>query len=147
MTTARSMLLRLAACASLPLAVACGGDETQGTEDHTPVTYTIFVDGAETAPPLILTAGQTVRVRLKFFNAADEDLDDVESEHFGGLTFDPTSLATVARVSDHNYQFDVTGGPTGSGTVEVSYGHDEQADEHTFEPVAATVQATAQPPL
>lgn len=135
------MLLRLAACAALPLAVACGGDETQAPEDHTPVTYTVFVDGVETAPPLTLTEGQTVRVRLKFFNAADEDLDDVESGHFGGLAFEPASLATVARVTDHNYQFDVTGGTPGSGTVQVSYGHDEEADGTLFEPIAATVVA------
>jgi hypothetical protein len=141
MTTVRSTLLRLAACAALPLAVACGGDETQATEDHTPVSYTILVDGTEALLPLTLTAGQTIRLRLKFFNAADEDLDDVEAEHFGGLTFDPASLAGVARVSDHNYQFDVTGGTPGTGTVQVSYGHDEEVDEHTFEPVAVTVMA------
>jgi hypothetical protein len=140
-TTVRSTLLRLAACAALPLAVACGGDETQATEDHTPVTFTILVDGTETSPPLTLTAGQTVQVRLKFFNAADEDLDDVEAEHFGGLTFDPSSLASVVRVSGHNYQFDVTGGTPGTGTVQVSYGHDEGADEHTFKLVAVTVTA------
>ena len=140
-TTVRSTLLRLAACAALPLAVACGGDETQGTEDHTPVTYTMLVDGTEASPPLTLTAGQTVRVRLKFFNAADEDLDQAEAEHFGGLTFDPSSLAGVVRVSDHNYQFDVTGGTPGTGTVQVSYGHDEAADEHTFKLVAVTVTA------
>ena len=63
------------------------------------MTYTIFVDGVETSTPLILTEGQTVRVRLNFFNAADEDLDDVEGEHFGGLTFEPASLATVTRVA------------------------------------------------
>jgi hypothetical protein len=68
--TARTLLLRLAACTVLPLAVACGDDETQAPEDHTPVTYTVFVGGVETAPPLTLTTGQTVRVRLKFFNAA-----------------------------------------------------------------------------
>jgi hypothetical protein len=140
-TTVRSTLHRLATCAALPLAVACGSDEAQSTEDHTPVTYTIFVDGVEIAPPLTLTGSQTVRVRLKFFNAADEDLDDVESEHFGGLTFDPASLVSVARVSNHNYQFDVTGGTPGTGTVQVSYGHDEEADEHTFQLIAATVTA------
>jgi hypothetical protein len=140
-TTLRTTLLRLAACAALPLAVACDSNETQPNEDHTPVTYTIFVDGVETAPPLALAGGQTVRVRLKFFNAADEDLDDVEGSHFGGLTFEPASLATVAPVTGHNYQLDVTGGTPGSGTLQVGYGHDEDADEHTFEPVAATVSA------
>jgi hypothetical protein len=137
-TTLRTTLLRLAACTALPLAVACDSNETQPNEDHTPVTYTIFVDGVETAPPLTLAGGQTVRVRLTFFNAADEDLDDVESSHSGGLAFEPASLAAVAPVTGHNYQFDVTGGTPGSGTVQVGYGHDEDADEHTFEPVAAT---------
>ena len=47
----------------------------------------------------------------------------------------------MARVTDHNYQFDVTGGTPGTGTVQVSYGHGEDADEHTFDPVAATVLA------
>jgi len=139
-TTVRSTLLRLAACAALPLAVACGGDEAQSTEDHTPVTYTIFVDGVETAPPLTLAAGQAVRVRLKFFNAADDDLDDVEAEHFGGLTFDPASLASVARVSGHNYQFDVTGGTPATGDAQVSYGHDEAADETTLTSFDVTVR-------
>jgi hypothetical protein len=137
--TVRSTLLRLAACAALPLAVACGGDETQATEDHTPVSYTVLVDGTEASLPLTLTEGQTVRVQLKFVNAADEDLDDVEAKHFGGLAFEPASLATVARLTDHHYRFDVTGGTPGSGTVQVSYGHDEQTDETSFDPVAATV--------
>jgi hypothetical protein len=47
----------------------------------------------------------------------------------------------VAPVTDHHYQFDVTGGTSGSGTVQVSFGHDEQADETSFDPVAATVVA------
>lgn len=67
---------------------ACGSDESpSGTEDHTPVTYSVLVDGTETGPPFTLTQGQTATVQLKFFNAEDEDLDSVEDEHFGGLTF------------------------------------------------------------
>ena len=121
---------------------ACGDDESPaGTEDHTPVTYTVLVDGTETAPPFTLTEGQSVDVQLKFFNAEDEDLDEVESEHFGGLTFAPTSLATVTRDPLHNYRFTVTGGTAGAGTVQVSYGHDEAADETSFDPVAVTVEA------
>jgi hypothetical protein len=131
---------RLAAAAAVVLLPACSSNET-APDDHTPVTYTVLVDGTEATAPHTLTAGQTVRVRLKFFNAASDDLDDVEGEHFGGLTFDPTSLATVARVTGHNYQFDVTAGTAGAGTVQVSYGHDAQADEHSFTPAAVTVQA------
>jgi hypothetical protein len=44
-------------------------------------------------------------------------------------------------VTDHNYQFDVTAGPGEAGTVQVSFGHDEAADEHSFDPVAVTVEA------
>jgi hypothetical protein len=135
------MLLRLAACAALPLAGACGGDETQAPGDHTPVSYTVFVGGTQVSEPLTLAQGETLRVRLKFANAAGDDLDDVEADHFGGLTFEPTSLATVARVAGHNFQFDVTGGTPGTGDAQVRYGHDEAADEHTLAAFDVTVQA------
>lgn len=141
MTTVRSTLLRLAVCAALPLAAACGGDETQAPDDHTPVAYTMSVGGVDVAAPLTLTEGQTVRVRLHFVNAADDDLDDVESSHFGGLAFEPSSLATVARVTGHNYQFDVTGATPGTGSALVSYGHDEDADQTTLEAFDVVVQA------
>lgn len=121
---------------------ACGDDETPaGTEDHTPATYSVLLDGTETEPPVTLTEGQSVEVQLKFFNAEDEDLDEVESEHFGGLTFNPTTLATVTRDPLHNYRFTVVGNNPGTGTVQVSYGHDEGADETTFDPVPVTVEA------
>jgi hypothetical protein len=124
------------------LAAACGGDETAPpADDHTPVSFTVFIDGIQAIAPYSFIQGQTVRVRLEFFNAASEDLDEVESTHFAGLTFDPASLATVARVPDHNYQFDVTGGTPGTGTVQVSYGHEQQADETTFTPVDVAVDA------
>ena len=129
----------------MPLAVlgvviaACSDNEAPPAEDHTPVSYNLLVDDVAVTAPYTLPSGQTVRVRIKFFNAAQEDLDDVESSHFGGITFDLASLATVVRVTGHNYQFDVTGGAPGSGTLEVSYGHDEQADEHTFPPADVTV--------
>jgi len=50
----------------------------------------------------------------------------------------------VARVTDHNYQFDVTGGTPGTGTIVVSFGHDELADETTF-PAADVTVASASP--
>jgi len=81
---------------------ACSDDESPtGTEDHTPATYTVLVNGTETQPPFVLVEGQAVTVQLKFFNAEAEDLDIVEDEHFGGLTFSPADLATVARDPDH----------------------------------------------
>jgi hypothetical protein len=131
--------VRLAAGAALMLAVACGSDETQAVEDHTPVAFTVLIGGAPAASPLTLASGQTVRVRLAFTNAAGDDLDDVEGSHFAGIMFSPEALATVVRVPDHHYEFDVTGGTPGTGTVQVGYGHDEEADEHTFEPATITV--------
>ncbi|HET6797490.1 MAG TPA: hypothetical protein VFH40_10060 [Gemmatimonadales bacterium] len=89
--------------------------------------------------PFTFVAGQTVRVRLKFVNSQGEDLDIVESEHCAGLTFDPGSLATATRLSTNHYQLDVTGQAPGSGTLQVSFGHDELADEHTFPEGAVTV--------
>lgn len=134
-------LLRLAAGAALTLAAGCGGDEVQATDDHTPVSYTVLVDGAPTTAPFALTQGRAVLVQLKFVNACNEDLDAVEGSHFGGLTFSPTSLATAARVAGHNYQFTVTGGTPGTGTVVVGFGHDAQADETSFPAAGVTVQA------
>jgi hypothetical protein len=139
MTLFRSVAM-FAAGSTIMLAVACNSDETQAPEPHTPVSYTVLVDSVQVSPPITFTQGQTVTVQLKFLNAANEDLDAVEGEHFAGLTFAPTSLATVARVPGHNYRFEVTGGEPGSGTVQVSYGHDSLADETSFPPVAATVQ-------
>ena len=105
------------------------------------MTYNLLVNNVAVTAPYTFTPGQTVRIRIKFFNLTQQDLDPVEGEHFGGLTFNPTSLATVARVTGHNYQFDVTGGTVGAGTLQVGYGHDAQADDATFDPEAVTVAA------
>jgi hypothetical protein len=141
----RAILRTLFRFTPAPLGVAavaaCGGTEAPSLTDHTPVTYNLLVNNVAVSAPYSFTAGQTARVRIEFFNAEQQDLDPVEGEHFGGLTFNPTSLATVTRVSSHNYQFDVTGGTAGTGTLQVGYGHDEQADEVTFDPAPVTVTA------
>ena len=137
--TLHQTLVRFSTAVVLTLA-ACGSDETQGTADHTPVSYTVLIDDAPATAPYTFTQGETVRVRLKFLNAANEDLDDLEATHFGGLTLEPGALATVTRVPDHNFQFDVTGGTPGAGTVQVGYGHDAQADETSFPAAAVTVE-------
>jgi hypothetical protein len=125
-------VIRWSAAGVLALVVACGGDETQPSEDHTPVSYTIFADGSPVSSPYSLELGQTVLVRIEFQNAAGESLNDVESSHFAGLTFDPATLATAVRRADHHFQFDVTGESAGTGTVTVSYGHSADADEVTL---------------
>jgi hypothetical protein len=145
MTTLARTRLHLSLAALLVVGSACSDNEAPPAEDHTPRSYNLLVDDVAVTAPYTFTVGQTVRVRIKFFNAAQEDLDDVESSHFGGLTFDPASLATAVRLADHHYQFDVTAGPVGSGTLQVSFGHNEAADEHTFDPVAVTVVGSGGP--
>jgi hypothetical protein len=128
------------------VAAACGSGQTAPpAADHTPVSYTVLINGNQVTAPYTFTAGQTVRVRLKFLNAASEDLDDIETEHFAGLTFNSAALGTITRVADHHYQFDVAGGTPGAGTMRVSFGHDEQADETTFPAADVTVSSASVP--
>jgi hypothetical protein len=138
-THVRSTWLALTAGTALALAAACGSDETQAAEDHTPVSYTMFVDGTQAVPPLSVNQGQTVRIRFEFRNAGGDDLDDIATTHFAGFTISPTAIATVTRIAGQNYQFDVTGAVPGSGTATVSFGHDEAADETSFTAFPFTV--------
>jgi hypothetical protein len=131
----------------LALATACGGGDATAPAppDHTPTTYNLIVDGIPKTAPYSLATKQQVTVQIKFFNAAGEDLDAVEAEHFGGLTLNPGSLGTVTRVTDHHYQFLVATSPTpGSGTLTVSFGHDEAADEVSFDPAPLEVFVAGQ---
>jgi hypothetical protein len=137
------ILLPFAALAAV--VAGCSDNESPPVEDHTPTTYAIQINDVPVTAPYTFTVGQMVRVRIKFFNAAQEDLDDVENEHFGGLTFQPANLATAVRRSDHFFQFDVTPQTAGSGTLQVSFGHDEAADEHTFPSAAVTVNSPGGP--
>ena len=130
----------LVAPLALVVLAACGSDETApSADDHTPVSYTLLVNGNPRTPPYTFVVGQTVRVQLEFVNSAGENLDDVEAQHFAGLIFNPGSLAIAGRLSNHHYQFDVTGQSAGSGTLQVSFGHDELADEKSFPEAAVTV--------
>jgi len=140
-TTVRTLLRFTSAALSVATVAACGTTEAPSLTDHTAVTYNLLVNDVTVSAPYTFTAGQTVRVRIKFFNVEQQDLDPVEGEHFGGLTFNPASLATMTRVTGHNYQFDVTGGTAGTGTLQVGYGHDELADEVAFDPAPVTVAA------
>jgi hypothetical protein len=133
------VLLAVCGCAVLSVLAGCGADETQPAEDHTPDTYTITVDGNAASAPYTFTEGQTALVQIQFVNKEGESLDDVESEHFAGLHFQPTTLATAVRRADHHFQFDVTGGTTGTGTLTVGFGHDDAADEVSFPAAAVTV--------
>jgi hypothetical protein len=123
--------------------VACGDDETAPEEGHTPDDAALFVNGTEVTDGLVLPAGEAVRVEVRFLHDG-EVITGIEGEHHAGLTFTPSTLATVASVADHNFQKDVTGqAAPGSGTVMVGYGHDEEADELSFGPIPVSVVAAA----
>jgi hypothetical protein len=119
----------------------CGSDEQQAVlPDHTPTRYNLIINSVPATAPYKLKTKGTYKIQIKFFNKEDEDLDDVESEHFGGLRLSPGDIGSVTRVSDRHYQFDVVTGPNPvTGTLQVTFGHDEQANEVTFDPEPVTV--------
>lgn len=115
---------------------ACDSSEsTRESDAHDPVRVVLSVNGtAMTGDTLFLPFGQTVTVRGTFYTAADDNLDDHETEHWSKLTFDPTTLAAAAVDVDHHYSHEVTvnGAADAKGMVDIGYGHDELADEHTL---------------
>jgi hypothetical protein len=115
---------------------ACSSKEsTTAPDDHDPVRVVLSVNGtAMTGDTLFLPAGMTVTVRGTFYNAADESLDDVEDAHFSLLTFDPAGLATATPDAAHHYTHSVAvqGAVDETGTVDIGFGHDALADEHTL---------------
>ena len=119
--------------------LACGDEDPTGIQDHTPVEYSVLVDSVAASPPIRLRQDERVTVQLKFFNAAGEDLDELEVDHFAGLAFEPATLATFERVPDHNFRFEVQGASPGDGVMQVSFGHDEEAGELALSPIAVTV--------
>ena len=119
----------------------CGDDETAPEEGHIPDAAALFVNGTDVSDGLVIPAGGTVRVEVRFIHEG-EFITDIESEHHAGLTFTPPTLATIASVTDHSFQKDVTGqSAPGTGTVNVGYGHDEAADELSFGPFDVSVVA------
>jgi hypothetical protein len=128
--------------AALALA-GCDDDEIAPEEGHTPDDAALFVDGTEVTDGLVLPAGEAVRVEVRFLHEG-EVITGIEGEHHASLTFAPSTLATVGSVADHNFQKDVTAqAAPGAGTVVVGYGHDEDADELSFDPIPVTVVAAA----
>ena len=112
-------------------AIACGS-ETE-PEGHTPAAAKLFVAGQEITPNLVLARGQTVRIEVRFYHD-DGDLITGIEDHFAGLSFAPSALATVVRVAGTNFSFDVTAqNAAGSGTASVGYGRDAAADEHVLQ--------------
>lgn len=129
--------------AALTLA-ACDDDETGPEEGHTPESAALFVDGVNVSDDFVLVAGAPVRVEVRFLDEHGDEITGIEDEHHTALTFTPSTLATVESVDGQNFQKDVTGQATpASGSVQVGYGHGEDADELSFGPFDVTVEAAA----
>ncbi len=121
---------------------ACGGDESGPEEGHTPADAALFVGGVEVTDNLLMPAGGTLRVEVRFLDDEGEVITGIDDDHHAALTFSPSGLATAASVDGENFQKDVTArAELGAGTVTVGYGHDEDADELSFGPFTATVGA------
>jgi len=134
--------LSLGALAALVLvAGACNSNETAaGPDAHDPTSVKLFVNGVDETSNLMLTTDAVSRVTIKFYLADGSEETTIETTHFSSLTFTPTALAAATSVTDHHFQWDVTGqSAAGTGTVMVGYGHDNLADEHSFGPFPVTV--------
>ncbi len=138
----RTALPWLSAVIATVLLSACGGDESGPEEGHTPANAALFVEDEEVTDNLLLPAGGTVRVEVRFLDDEGEVITGIDDEHHAALVFSPSDLATTASVDGENFQKDVTAGAElGTGTVTVGYGHDEDADELTFGPFDVNVVA------
>ena len=122
---------------------ACGSDEPAPEEGHTPADAALFVGGVDVSAALVLPAGETERVEVRFLDDQGDVITGIEGDHHTKLAFTPAALATTAIVDGQNFQKDVTAqADPGSGTVTVGYGHAEDADELEFGPHDVTVVAT-----
>ena len=136
------MRLKLMAAAALLLfAGGCSDDETAPEEGHTPASARLFgPTGTELTPAFTLAQGQTLRIEIRYYAADGDLITGIESEHYSRLTFTPGTLVTVAAVSGQRFFWDVTAATAaGGGSIMVGYGHDAEADEHTFGPFGVTV--------
>jgi hypothetical protein len=120
-------------------AAGCGNDET-APETHTPHAAKLFVGTTELTPLVQLAAGQTHRIEVRFFADDGDEITGIE-DHFAALTLSPGTLATVAAVAGHHFQFDVTvtAASGATGNVTVGFGHDAAADELSFGPFAVQI--------
>lgn len=115
------------------LSLACSNSEAPA-EDHDPATLEFngvaFVAGDTVA----FAANATDTVQISFFNAANDNLDDVEAEHYSSLTFIPATNITATMRASHHFRHDIVVGAAAGqvGDLEVGFGHDTLADEHTF---------------
>lgn len=134
--------VKTAIFAALMLSFGCG--EEVAPEGHgTPVEARLFDGGGiELTPNVVLTAGQSLQVEVRFYDDHGHEIEGLEEGHYSSLQFSPSALATAAAASGRRFLFDVevTASAGASGTVAVGYGHSPAADEATFGPFSVSVQ-------
>ena len=132
----RGTIVLLAALAPGALSIGCSNSEAPA-EDHTPVTFSVTVNNILVADDTVRlnTGGGVDTVHISFFNVSNENLDPAEAEHYSLLTFTPA--ANITATMDPNQHFRhgvVTTAVAGTvGTLDIGYGHDAPADEHSFQ--------------
>jgi hypothetical protein len=112
---------------------ACNSDEATNVDEHNPDNITFIVNSDTLAnDTLFLNAGADDTVRIIFTEGVD-NLDDVEAEHYSGLVFTPVvGNAVLDPAAHYTHVVTVTALAGATGTVDVGFGHDTLADEHTF---------------
>ena len=91
---------------------------------------------------IILGVLAVVFVSLLIWAAAKYGRRKSTSASSGADRFVETKIDRLEAYPTANYRFTVTGETVGIGTVQVSHGHDEAADETTFSAVPVTVEAS-----
>jgi len=131
----RTRVVPLSLFATAALLAACSDSNEPAAEDHTPVRLELAVNGTAMADDTVrLTAGGSDTVRVTFYNAGDENLDAHEDDHYSALTFLPATGLTSTVDSTHNFRHEVVNTLAAgvTGDIDIGYGHDAAADEHTF---------------
>ena len=123
---------------------ACGGDEEGPIEGgHGAVADAILVDetGAELTQPIVLTAGETMRVEVVFLDEHGAEVHGLLPGHDSSLEFTPATIATATADFDGGFFFDVevTGTAGDEGAVGLGYGHDGHI-EQVFGPLDVVVE-------
>ncbi len=120
----------------------CGDDETAPTGHSSPEAAVLVINGESFAQneTIALATGELVNVEVQLLDEHGDVILDIEDEHFVKLDFTPVGLGTTVDVPDHHFQkILTTQAAPGTGTINVGYGHDADADERSFGPFNVTV--------
>src|SRR5690606_25588098 len=87
---------------------ACDSSESNAPHGHDPVAAKLFVNGAEVTPTIALAGGQTLRMEVRLYDDAGNQITGLEAAHQSAVSFTPATLASVQAVAGQPFQWDVT---------------------------------------